>query len=113
MTNSNKFCLSAGALVLVLLYVSPMLPLNWCCCCWWCWWWWYCCCCFGWLLAAAGCVWCGWQSLQLSGLRVLSSLAAGAAEGEVRALDLMPTQLLDQLLLLIQSRASAEQVRLS
>jgi hypothetical protein len=50
------------------------------------------------------------QSLQLSGLRVLSSLSAGAAEGEVAGEVLVPTQLLDRLLHIIRQPATHEQV---
>lgn len=50
-------------------------------------------------------------SLQLSGLSVLSSLSAGAAEGEVAGEVLVPTQLLDRLLALIRQHDTHEQVR--
>jgi hypothetical protein len=51
------------------------------------------------------------QSLQLSGLRVLSSLAAGAAEGELPGEVLVPTSLLDRLLDLIRSSDTYQEVR--
>jgi hypothetical protein len=51
-----------------------------------------------------------WQSLQLSGLRVLSSLAAGAAEGELAGHVLVPTALLDRLLRLITDTATHQDV---
>jgi hypothetical protein len=50
------------------------------------------------------------QSLQLSGLRVLSSLSAGAAEGEVAGEVLVPTQMLDRLLHIIRQPGAHEQV---
>lgn len=50
------------------------------------------------------------QSLQLSGLRVLSSLAAGAAEGELPGEVLVPTALLDKLLDLIRAQHTHQQV---
>ncbi|WIA33117.1 hypothetical protein OEZ86_006269 [Tetradesmus obliquus] len=50
-------------------------------------------------------------SLQLSGLSVLSSLSAGAAEGEVAGEVLVPTQLLDRLLALIRQHDTHEQVK--
>lgn len=53
----------------------------------------------------------GLQSLQLSGLRVLSSLSAGAAEGEVSGDVLVPTQLLDRLLHLIRDPDTHQEVR--
>lgn len=51
------------------------------------------------------------QSLQLSGLRVLSSLAAGAAEGELPGEVLVPTSLLDRLLDLIRHQHTHQEVR--
>lgn len=51
------------------------------------------------------------QSLQLSGLRVLSSLAAGAAEGELPGEVLVPTSLLDRLLDLIRAPDTHQEVR--
>lgn len=51
------------------------------------------------------------QSLQLSGLRVLSSLCAGACESEVAGEVLVPTQLLDRLLHIIRHSSSPQQVR--
>lgn len=51
------------------------------------------------------------QSLQLSGLRVLSSLAAGAAEGELHGEVLVPTALLDRLLALIRAPETHQEVR--
>lgn len=53
---------------------------------------------------------CWLQSLQLSGLRVLSSLAAGAAEGELPGEMLVPTSLLDRLLDLIREPATHQEV---
>jgi hypothetical protein len=53
---------------------------------------------------------CWLQSLQLSGLRVLSSLAAGAAEGELPGEVLVPTSLLDRLLDLIREPATHQEV---
>eukprot|EP00878_Enallax_costatus_P045175 GHUV01054150.1.p1 GENE.GHUV01054150.1~~GHUV01054150.1.p1 ORF type:complete len:277 (-),score=77.75 GHUV01054150.1:323-1060(-) len=50
------------------------------------------------------------KSLQLSGLRVLSSLSAGACEGEVPGEVLMPTQLLDRLLQLIKEQGTPQEV---
>jgi hypothetical protein len=50
------------------------------------------------------------QSLQLSGLRVLSSLAAGAAEGELPGEVLVPTSLLDRLLDLIRAPNTHQEV---
>jgi hypothetical protein len=55
---------------------------------------------------------CWLQSLQLSGLRVLSSLAAGAAEGELPGEVLVPTSLLDRLLDLIREPATHQEVSL-
>lgn len=54
---------------------------------------------------------CVVQSLQLSGLRVLSSLAAGAAEGELPGEVLVPTSLLDRLLDLIRAPDTHQEVR--
>lgn len=51
------------------------------------------------------------QSLQLSGLRVLSSLAAGICEGEVSGEVLVTTQLLDRLLHLIRDTHTPQEVR--
>lgn len=53
------------------------------------------------------------QSLQLAGLRVLSSLAAGVCEGEVLGEVLVTTQLLDRLLQLIRDTQTPQQVCMS
>lgn len=51
------------------------------------------------------------QPLQLSGLRVLSSLAAGAVEGELAGEALVPTSLLDKLLALVRDTDTHTEVR--
>lgn len=63
------------------------------------------------MCAVLSCAVCCVQSLQLSGLRVLSSLAAGAAEGELPGEVLVPTALLDRLLALIRAPDTHQEVR--